>query len=371
MNQADVKNAKPGTTVRDDQVRGLMLRVFDQRRSFYLNFRTKTKVERKPKLGDWPTMTLDQARKIARDMLFEVARGGDPIADRNAAIAAPTVADLWTRYWTEHGSKKKSKKDDQRIYDNNFPDVLKATRVAELTYDEAYALHAYITPRAPIQANRTLALFSKMLALSERFGWRKTGSNPCQHVARNPETKRKRYMSAAEAVVIARLLREAQKDQPAAVAFIYLLIYTGARCGDIVSARWSELDGNVLRLSDGKTGARAVQLPQAPLDVLATLPRTSGTLTGIGPPTKLWNRIRREAGCPDLRLHDLRHSFASAALSAGLSLAQIGELLGHKTAETTKRYAHLMEEPAAAAAAATVDIIQQRMTGPVTQPQAA
>jgi integrase len=93
------------------------------------------------------------------------------------------------------------------------------------------------------------------------------------------------------------------------------------------------------------------------MEVIGMLPRTAGTITGIGPPYKLWYKVRKEAGCPDLRFHDLRHSFASAALAQGLTLEQIGELLGHASTQTTKRYAHLIESTAHAAAARTATAV--------------
>jgi len=148
------------------------------------------------------------------------------------------------------------------------------------------------------------------------------------------------------------------------VAFIYLLILSGARKGEIAAARPEWLDGDVLRLPDSKTGEKPVYLPPAAMAVIARLPRTrSGTLTGILDPKKFWEGIRTRAGCPDLRMHDLRHTFASAAISAGLTLAQIGELLGHSSTQTTQRYAHLIEEAAHTAAAQTADVMVARMQG--------
>ena len=122
----------------------------------------------------------------------------------------------------------------------------------------------------------------------------------------------------------------------------------------------------VLQEQSTTAWSRSKVLPPQALEVLARLPRTSDTITGIQSPKKLWERVRRDAGCPDLRMHDLRHSFASAALAAGLSLSQIGELLGHKSTQTTKRYAHLVEEVATAAATAAADRIASTMRRPVT-----
>lgn len=208
----------------------------------------------------------------------------------------------------------------------------------------------------PIEANRVLAFLSGMFNYAVRpLEW--IDRAPVKGVKRYKETKRKRYMSGEETARIAEILDASAADSPASVAFLYLLILTGARKGEIAAARWDWIKGNVIHLPDSKTGEKQVYLPEPAMDVLARLPRTSGTITGILTPQKLWERVRKEAGCPDLRMHDLRHSFASAAMSAGLTLAQIGELLGHKSTQTTKRYAHLVEDAATAAATAAADKI--------------
>jgi integrase len=268
------------------------------------------------------------------------------------------MADLWDEYWKRHGSKKKSASDDQWQWEKRIKPKFGNRKLSSIRYVEIDDFHkAY--PGAT--GNRTLALLSKMFSFAHApMQWMTT--NPCKGVKRHPEQKRRRYMKGAEPARIAELLDESKEKSPAGVAFIYLLILTGARCGEIAGAKWSWLHGNTLHLPDSKTGEKQIYMPAAAMDIIGRLPRTAhGTLTGIKSPKKLWERIRKEAGCPDLRLHDLRHSFASAAISAGLSLAQIGELLGHKNTQTTKRYAHLVEEAQSAAATAAADRIMSRM----------
>lgn len=346
MNQIQIKQAKPGATIRDDKIKGLHLRVFPGKACWYLAFRTKDGIQRKPKLADLNVMSLDQARKAAAAMLIDVANGADPMQARHDARGAPTVDDLWDRYALEHKVPWKSKKDATRIWTKNIKPRLGSKRVADVTYDDAHAVHKAMR-KAPYQANRTKAVLSGMMKRAEKYGWRPAGSNPCRHVEDNPEVARRRYMTPTEAKTISALLRAAEKDNSASVAFIYLLIYTGARCGDIRNARWEHLRGNRLDLPDSKTGAKIVHLPPEAVAVIEKLPRTPiGTLTSIKSPHNLWKRIRKEAGCPDLRLHDLRHSFASVCLGQGLSLQQIGELLGHASLQTTMRYAHLMDDDA-------------------------
>jgi integrase len=172
-----------------------------------------------------------------------------------------------------------------------------------------------------------------------------------------------------EAPKIGALLSSWEARRPESVAFIYLLVLSGARPEEIARARpeWvrSLPIGGRLDLPDSKTGAKPVYLPPQVMDLLARLPK-GDTLTGIRSPKALWEIIRVEAGCPDLRLYDLRHTFASAALQAGYTLEQIGELLGHKNTQTTKRYAHLIDGHAQRAAADTANVLEGMMRPALT-----
>lgn len=366
MHDTTIKNAKPGSTVWDDQVKGLHLRAFAGRKSFYCYFRTRAGKERKPKLGDYGILSLAKAREMAREMLVTVAEGRDPLIEREKVKQAPTVATLWERYATDHLPKKKvaSQRNDRWAWEAHIKPALGEHKVADIDSDHLYRLHKAISQEAPIAANRVIALVSKMLNLAELWKHRPLNSNPCRLIQRNRETARRRYMKGEEAAKLAEILHREEATNPESVAFLYLLILSGARKGEIAAARWENLDGNVLRLPDSKTGARPVYLPTHVMPVLDRLPRGTGTITGIADPKKFWGRVRQEAGCPDLNMHDLRHSFASAALKAGLSLAQIGELLGHSSTQTTKRYAHLMEEVAQASVEATADVIERMMRRP-------
>jgi integrase len=359
LNEKNIKKAEPGDVLRDATVKGLHLRAFPESKGFYLYYRTKAGKERKPKLGDFGAITLAQARKVAQEMLTEVAAGRDPGQHRIDTRNEQTVADLWDEFWARKASHNKSAAGQKWYWESKVKPKFGSKRLSEVNYSMV-ADRIQSMAETPINANRTLALLSAMFNFAIRpLEW--TEKNPCKGVTRYKEVKRRRYMAGEEAAKIAEILDREADENPASVAFLYLLILTGARKGEIAGAKWSWLNGNVLALPDSKTGAKSVYLPPQALDVLAKLPRTTGTITGILSPQKLWLRVRKEAGCEDLRMHDLRHSFASAALSAGLSLSQIGELLGHKSTQTTKRYAHLVEEAATAAATATADRIMLGM----------
>jgi hypothetical protein len=164
MTPADINAAQPGAVILDAVVPGLRLRVFAGSRAWYLYYRTRGGRRRQPKLGDWPALAIPKARKIARDMLDEVAAGRDPQGQRAADRVAPTVAELCDRYMLEHGDKKKSAKDDRGLIRRQIKPRLGTERVADLDYDAIATWHR--ATKAKIQANRALALLSKALNLA-------------------------------------------------------------------------------------------------------------------------------------------------------------------------------------------------------------
>jgi integrase len=363
LSASALTSAKPGAILRDKTVPGLHAKITPTGRRFYLYFRTKAGVERRPKIGEHPLMTVAQARAIAKDMLLEVAKGNDPSAQRQAERLAPTVSEAIDKYEREHAPKRKSGAAAVKLLRAHLERKLGSEKVAAIDHGHIHALHASMS-KTPILANRVVQHASKLFSLCELWKFRTPDQvNPCRGIERFPEKKRKRYMTPAEAKAVADALDKYKAEFPQAVAYIYLLILTGTRRGEIWEARWEWLDGNVLRLPDSKTGAKDVFLPPPAMEIIDQLPRTNGTITGIGPPYKLWYKVRKEAKCPDLRLHDLRHSFASAALAQGLTLEQIGELLGHASTQTTKRYAHLVDATAHAAAARTASAVLADMRG--------
>jgi integrase len=213
--------------------------------------------------------------------------------------------------------------------------------------------------QTPGAANRTLALLSKMLNLAEKWGLRLDGTNPCRHVEKYPERKLERFLTADELARLGETLLQAEQTRtelPSALAALRLLLFTGCRLSEILTLRWDyvDLDAKCLRLPDSKTGAKTVYLSEPALEVLNSIERTSGNpfvIAGARPSSHLinlrkpWGRIRAKADLPDVRIHDLRHSFASVAVAGGLSLPTIGALLGHSQPATTHRYAHLAGDP--------------------------
>ena len=362
LNERAIKAAQPGDILRDPSITGLHLRCFKERKSFYLYFRTKAGVERRPKLGDHGAITLTQARKVAQEMLAQVAMGGDPGQDRLDARAEASVNELWVEYWKRHGSKKKSAEADERLWNLYLKPRIGTRRLSDVTYRNMADLHESLADK-PVQANRVLALASKMFNFAYRpLQWMSGAKdNPCKGVVRYKERKRRRKGSREEiAALVAALRQELDRPNLPSAAFLWLLLTTGARKGEIAAARHKEIQGNRLLLDEHKTDdggyARVIYLPPVAMDVIALLPKNNGTLTGLQNPKKLWDRIRKQAGCPDLTMHDLRRTFASVALSTGqISLEQVMQMLGHTNAQTTKVYAWLMEDAATEAVGMVAD----------------
>lgn len=351
---------------------------------------------REPKIGEFGAITPAQARKIAGDWTAEIRLGGDPGGARQAKRDAPRMTDLFERYLTDHARRHKkasSVADDERQIRDHLIPTFGKMKVAEVERAAVIDFHRSRSD-APYAANRALALLSKAFNLAELWGWREDGSNPCRHVRKYAETKRKRFLSPKELASLGAALaeaeahgaltlaardgvREAAKTTPvsaAAIAAIRLLILTGARCGEILSLRWErvDLESGRLNLPDSKTGEKAVPLGSAALTVLRAIPRVEGNphvIVGGKPGAALvnlkdpWGVIREVAGIEDVRIHDLRHSFASVGAAGGLSLPIIGAILGHTQASTTQRYAHLSNDPLRAAATQIGDEIMAAMGG--------
>jgi integrase len=314
--------------------------------------------------------TLEEARAVALQTLAAIKRGGDPASDRAAARTAITVAELADCYLTEHVETKRQPRTARNYRDvlNRFilPD-LGRKRAREVTRQDVAALH-HANRATPTQANRMLAVLSAMFNFAERREQRPDGTNPCRHVERFPERKRERFLSADEMARLGKALAVYERS-PLAVAAIRLLVFTGARLDEVLGLKWEWIDfgRSAARLPDSKTGAKTLHLPPPALEILGELPRRSDYVLGAKRGTTFieapWRRIRAAAGLDDVRLHDLRHSFASVAATGGMGLPIIGKMLGHTQAQTTQRYAHLASDPVKEAAATVAARIAAAMKG--------
>ncbi len=348
-------------------------------RSYIVQYRNRAGRSRRITIGRHGLFTVEQARKAARRVLLAAADGQDPAEARAAKRPTLTIADLGERYLDEHARPKKkpsSVKADLCNLKNHILPTLSRREIADVSRTDVARLH-HSMRGIPGGANRTLALLSKMFNLAELWGLRPDGTNPCRHVERYRERKIQRFLSDEELARLGNALERAERDDLAscsAIAAIRLLIFTGCRSSEILGLRWEHVDQqrNLLRLPDSKTGARIVPLNAPALAVLSQL-ETNGfpwVLPGRRPRSHLvnlskpWDSIRKLARLHGLRLHDLRHSFASVGASSGLGLPIIGKLLGHTQAATTQRYAHLADGPLRKASEAIAAHLENAMSGP-------
>ena len=246
-------------------------------------------------------------------------------------------------------------------------------RLSEVTPDHVAALH-YRLHDKPTMANQVVSLLSRLFYTAAKSGEAPAGGNPCRFIEKYPTRSRERFLSEQEFDRLGRVLADLETRgtiSTSAAAALRLLMLTGCRRNEVVTLRWEhvDLEHDELRLRDAKTGARAVPLSSAAIQVLSSSPRRPDNpwvFPGRVRGTRLrtlnasWQVVRKEAGLEDVRLHDLRHSFASRALALGESLSMIGKLLGHNQVQTTARYAHLARNSVKVAAATIADSLGHR-----------
>ncbi len=275
--------------------------------------------------------TPETARAEALRLLGIRAAGHDPAMERDRRKGATTVAHLGERFLSEYldkHCKPRTAEEYRRAVEKCINPALGRHLVPDLTRADIARFHHKLRDR-PYQANRALAVLSKMMNLAEQWGLRPNGSNPTRHVRKYREAKRERYLSMEELHRLGETLAEAQAtgtEGPFVLAAIALLVLTGARLTEILNLRWAEVDleRQVLRLPDSKTGAKTIYLNDATINLLKTMPRLAGNpyvIPGAKKGARLvnlqkpWRRLRARAELNDVRIHDLRHSLRYAHLA--------------------------------------------------------
>jgi integrase len=356
-----VEDLEPGVVRWDGQIKGFGAQ---GNQNGTVTFVVKTRVLGRQR---WVTIgrlgspwTVETARREALRILSEAAAGRDPVESKRARQADTTRFEgIVEDFLAQHGTKLKQKSlsSYRGLFDQHIKPALGDRRISEINRADVAKLHARHASK-PRTANYAVAVLSKMMSWAEQQGLRPDGSNPCRRIEKYKEIKRDRFLSPEEFARLGSALSEVERTAEQGtfiIAAIRLLILTGARLSEVLTLKWSYVDEHrrALVLPDSKTGAKTIPLNQHALNVLASLPRMEhnpyvlpGQITGkhLVNLQKPWRAIRKRAGLDDVRLHDLRHSFASMGVSVGGSLPVIGRVLGHTQPQTTARYAHVADK---------------------------
>ena len=358
----------------DDQLKGFGARVYPNGGKRYVAQTFRRGKTTRVQIGRHGALSFDEAKARARKIIADIDDGRNPNKEKEVERLSPTVAQLAERFLEEFvpiHCKPRTQVEYEHAVKRYILPALGSIKVVALGRDEVAALHHDMREK-PYQANRTLGVVSKMMNLAEAWGLRPDRSNPCYHVRKYKEKKRERFLTEEELARLGKALDEEESFAPSAVTAFRLLLYTGARLSEIQTLKWEHIRGNRVRLPDSKTGAKTIPLNGPALEVLANVKRVVGNpyvIVGTGDGTHLtdlqkpWRRIRKAAELEDVRIHDLRHTFASEAVMGGESLPMVGRILGHTQAQTTARYAHLADDPLQRASERVASSLKQAMDG--------
>ena len=370
-----VRAARPRATkyeVRDDVVSGLALTVQPTGVRTYFLARMVRGRRRYATIGSAEAMTIPEARREARRLIasyIEPARKdngprtpGHPMTD-----FADEFLDRQARHW-----KPKTRETNARVVQKDILPAFGHLTVDAIAVEHVKDWFASMAERPGI-ANRAMPVLSMMMRMAELWGYRRHNSNPCRNTRRYKMKPMERYLTAEE---MARLNAVLTRDEfwcPHIVAIVRLLMLTGCRFGEIAALEWDWIRDRRIHLPDSKSGPRTVWLSSAARAVIDAIPRYGEDcpyLFPARPPTRpidniasQWNRIRDEAGLPGLRLHDLRHSWASVAAMNGVDMVTVAKLLGHALVETTERYVHLSDQSVTDAADRVSNRIHAALAG--------
>ena len=315
-------------------------------------------------VGRHPVLGAEEARQRAALIIARVKAGEEPVPLPLPAKYAggPKVADLAKRYLEDHVAvrcKPKTQRTARSVVNRHIVPALGRLPIAAVERRHVMALHESLC-EIPAMANMVVETLTYMYKLAK--GWDMVPEDlvdPCQSIPMNPKRNRERFLTDAEFTRLGQVLDEVSGNgsqvSAGAIATIRLLMLTGCRRNEILTLRWKhvDLDRAEMRIVNGKTGDRTVHLSPSAVNVLAALPREPDNpwvVPGAKPGKHMtdidgaWQAIRGRAGLHDVRIHDIRHSFASRALALGEGLPIIGRLLGHRRVETTARYAHLARD---------------------------
>ena len=351
-----LKSRKSTYDIRDGKPRGFGVRVMPSgAKRFFIHIQHQGERQWKI-LGDAKLMHVNASARPCRfDGGRAAARGDAPasLVDTIFEAVAQVVFQRYARVW------KPRTLDVNRTYlCRQILPAFAARQIAEITRQDVCRWFASLRA-TPAAADRSMPVLSVIMKEAELLGYRPEGSNPCRGIRRYRRKGRERFLSDEEIGRVAARLSAHEAEWPAEVAAVRLLMLTGCRKGEVARLRWSDYRAGHLFLRDSKAGPRTVWLSHAARDILENVPQTGAWVFAMQgarrPPSRhwldiFWRRIRAEANLSDVRLHDVRHSFASFALRQGESVLAIARLLGHASARTTLNYTHHVDTMVHAAA---------------------
>ena len=356
LTQRRVDSIKPKRrpfSIRDAELRGFGVRVLPSGAKRYFIHSQHKGIRVWKDIGDASSLALVEAKTRAISLLAPL-RTGDPAVSLQATrfeVVAYEVLRRYRRHW-----KPRTYQVNLNYFKNHILPWFRGRPIGEIGRHDVQrwfaSLHA-----TPAAADRSAPVLSVIMRQAEAYGYRQQGSNPCVGIKRYRRRGMERFLSADELRRLDGALRRHEGDHPLETAIIRLLLLTGCRRGEIFNLRWSDYRENKLFLRDSKTGPRTVWLSAAARDVLNGIlrgkgwvfpsKRTRGPVSTVDP---VWHAVRKAAALDDVRLHDLRHTYASIALEEGETILTIGKLLGHRNPETTLKYTHLTDASVQAAA---------------------
>ena len=338
-------------------------------------------------IGRFGEITPEQARLLAQKALSKVRDGADPADERSQDREAITVKKLVERFLADHVEEKRKSKTAthyRSILEGHLIPKYGSKKAQELTRADMAKLHLGMK-HAPYQANRLLAVVGSMYSFGDKHGLTPEDFNPARKIERFPETSRERFLTTEELEKLGQVFRELEESGRfgTGIQALMFLLLTGARLNEVLKLKWSyvDLERGLLLLPDSKTGKKAITLNSASAAILGELRNKADVKNngeyvfyGVDPEIprsdlkKPWAAVTEAAGLNGLRIHDLRHSFASIGAGAGLGLPIVGKLLGHTQASTTQRYAHLDVDPLRRAADAIGTAIMTALASKGRQP---
>lgn len=356
--------------LRDTLVPGFLCKITPAgRKVFMLQYRTNAGERRKPALGLYGELTVEQARALAQAWLAEVRKGGDPGGDKADARKAPTVKELCTKFMEDY-SKQRNKPSTQRGYqgviDRNIVPMLGRMKAVDVKRPDVASMMKKLANK-PAEGNRTFGVMRKMFNLAEVWGYRPDGTNPCRHVPMFPAGKATRLINDEEMGKLFRYLDqiEAEGLVPYVVPLaIRLQFEFAARRSEIVGLQWAWIDLEHRRVvwPDSKTGGMSKPMSEEAHRLLSTAPRPEGALYVLPSPRDPlkpmshgehyggWTRALKAAGVPHVGTHGIRHRSATDIANSGIPVKVGMVLTAHKTVAMFMRYVHTEDGPVRQAA---------------------